>query len=113
MPEEVARIDDANIEEKVWNSELPAVLDFWEPESADYCNKEKVLTAVAKDYQDQVSVYRVDVRSGEKAVAWADMRAFPTLVFAHKKEIVETSIGILRKTELVRLIDRNLEKLNP
>ena len=82
---DIPLIDDDTIDDRVWKSDLPAVIDFWGPDSEDYCNKEKVLAAVADRYAGRVYVYRVDMRHGEAAAAWAGMRAFPVLVASRER----------------------------
>ncbi|MDR2083668.1 MAG: thioredoxin [Bacteroidales bacterium] len=88
----------------------PSLIDFY----ADWCGPCKsiapVLEELAKEYKDEIYVYKVNTEE-EKDLALAfNIRSIPTLIFAPLNDIPQMTQGALPKGELKRLIDEILLK---
>jgi thioredoxin len=83
--------------EKEWKykGELPAIIDFY----ADWCGPCKmvapVLEEIAKDYEGQLIVYKVDTESEQELASVFGIQSIPTLLFVPRKGQPQAAMGAL------------------
>ncbi len=94
-----------NPKEWVYEGDKPCIIDFY----ADWCGPCKkvapILKELAKEYQDQIVVYKVDVDK-ENDLAYAfGIQSIPALLFIPAKGAPQMSMGALPREEFVKQID--------
>ena len=100
-------INDANIAE-VLASCKPVVIDFW----ATWCGPCRVLgptvEEVAEEYADKAIVAKCNVDDCEDISMKYGIRNIPTLVFIKNGEVVDRTVGVVSKQDIVSRIEKLL-----
>lgn len=98
-------INDANIAE-VLASGRPVVIDFW----ATWCGPCRVLgptvEEVAEEYADKAIVAKCNVDDCEDISMKYGIRNIPTLVFIKNGEVVDRTVGVVSKQDIVSRIEK-------
>ena len=101
-------ISDANFDSEVLKSDKPVLIDFW----AEWCGPCKVLgpviDEVAEDYSDRVKFVKLNIDNNPSNTQKFGIRGIPTLLLFKNGEKIDTSVGVLSKSELASFIDKNL-----
>jgi thioredoxin len=104
----------ANIEENpdkwVYLGDKPAIIDFY----ADWCGPCKmvapILEELAKEYEDQLYVYKVDTEAEQQLAAEFGIRSIPSMLFIPMNETPQMAVGALPKDALKQAIEEVLFK---
>lgn len=103
-----ARIGKDEFEDKVLKSELPVIVDFYS-DSCVACKKlSPVLGDIEDDFEDRISVYKVNTGYEPELVETYEIMANPTLILFHKGEKVGKKVGAKTYDELKEWIQQVL-----
>lgn len=98
-------ISESNIAE-VLASGLPVVIDFW----ATWCGPCRVLTPtvdeVAAEMAGKAVVAKCNVDDCEDIAARYGIRNIPTLLFFKDGEVVDRTVGVVSKQEIISIINK-------
>ena len=101
-------ISDDNFDSEVLKSDKPVLIDFW----AEWCGPCKVLgpviEEVAEDYSDRVKFVKLNIDNNPSNTKKFGIRGIPTLLLFKNGEKIDTSVGVLSKSELASFLDKNL-----
>lgn len=104
-----ARVFDYSTE-KEWNykGSLPAIIDFY----ADWCGPCKmvapILEELAREYKDQLVIYKVDTEAEPELSAVFGIRSIPTFLFIPVKGQPAMQPGAFPKHTFKKIIDEHL-----
>ena len=97
-------LNSLNINE-VLESPMPVLVDFW----AAWCGPCRVLTPtvdeIAKEYEGRVLVAKCNVDDCDDIAAAYGIRNIPTLLFFKNGELVDRTVGLVRKGEITEKLD--------
>lgn len=94
------RVSSDDFEAKVLKSELPVIVDFYS-DSCVACKKlAPVLGDIEDDYEDKVSVVKVNTNFDADLAAEYGIMANPTLVLFNKGQVVAKKVGAATKKDL-------------
>ena len=104
------RIKLSDFEEKVLNSSVPVLIDFY----SDSCVPCKRMTPVIGDIEDdnegKLAVYKVNINFDADIAEQYEVQSVPTLVLFNKGNEVARQTGAVRKDALSQWLEENLSK---
>ncbi len=106
MSEHVSEVTDANFEQEILQSPLPALVDFW----AAWCGPCRVIgpivEEIAEEYKDRARVAKMNVDDNPGTPARYGVRGIPALLLFKNGELVDQVIGAVPKAQVVSLLEK-------
>lgn len=86
-------ISDTEFEEKVLNSELPVVVDFWAPWCGPCKMIAPVLEKIAKENDGKLVVAKVNTDENPQWAMHYGVQGIPTLLFIEHGQVADRMVG--------------------
>ena len=106
MSENTFDITSENFDEKVINSDVPVLIDFW----AEWCGPSKMLMPtiekIASDYKGKVSVGKVNVANNPSLAADYNVRGIPNLLIFHSGKVQEQLVGNVPEKQIIEILNK-------
>lgn len=99
----VTKITSATYETEVEKSDKKVLIDFW----ADWCGPCRMMSPVVDEIAEEmpdIKVCKVNVDEEPELARKFNIMSIPTLVVIKGGNIADTSIGLIGKSELIRMI---------
>jgi thioredoxin 1 len=104
----IKQVTDATFDDDVLKSDKLVLVDYW----AEWCGPCKmiapILDEVSADYEDKVSIAKVNVDDNQETPAKYGIRGIPTLMLFKNGQLVDTKVGALSKSQLTLFLDNHL-----
>jgi len=105
---DLLHVSDANFEEEIVQSDIPAMVDFW----AEWCGPCKMVgpsvEALAKEYAGKIKIAKMDVDQNRETPAKFGIRSIPTLILFKDGKVAQTIIGALPKSDIEEALNKLL-----
>lgn len=112
MSELIAKINDANFEKEVLESEKPVLVDFM----ADWCPPCRLLAptlqAVADELAGSARIVKVDVDENSVSTQRYGVKGMPTLILFKNGKEEERIVGAVSKEVISRLFTKHLSEVS-
>ena len=93
-----------NFEQEVLNSDKPVLIDFWAPWCGPCRMLSPTISEIAEEYKDKVKVGKVNVDEEEELAAMFGVSSIPLLVVMKNGKVVNSSVGVRPKDQIVKMI---------
>ncbi|MBW8009999.1 MAG: thioredoxin [Chloroflexi bacterium] len=105
IDEPIAVTDDA-FEEKIMQSELPVVVDFWAPWCGPCRMVAPILDKLAGEYADKVIIAKVNTDEDSQWAGHYGVQGIPTMMFFANGKLIHRQVGALPEPVLRDLFDQ-------
>jgi len=108
MISEPMHITDADFEEKVLQSKLPVIVDFWAPWCGPCRMVAPTLDKIATQYAGKLIVAKVNTDENQQWAGSFSVRGIPTMLFVQNGEVIHTQVGAVPMGMLIQMIEQHL-----
>ncbi|MDO5536745.1 MAG: thioredoxin [Desulfovibrionaceae bacterium] len=102
------QITDSAFAESALKSDLPVLVDFWAPWCGPCRAVGPVIDEIAKEYDGQLRVFKMNVDENAATPAKYGIRAIPTLILFKGGEVVSQHTGALPKDAIKQMVEAAL-----
>ena len=108
MIKEPIHVTDAEFEDKVINSDLPVIVDFWAPWCGPCRMVAPILDKIASEFEGQLVVAKVNTDENFEWAMKYGVQGIPTMLFLKDGEIVKFQVGALPEYSIREMVDELL-----
>jgi len=104
----IIHLSDENFDQKVLESHLPVLVDFW----ADWCMPCKMISPIldelAKEYDGKLRIAKLNVDEGQITASRYGIMSIPTLILFKDGKVLNQISGVMNKKQLMKEIHDNI-----
>jgi len=100
-------VNSGNFESLVSSTQL-VVIDFWAPWCGPCRALSPIIEELAEEYKDKVIIGKCDTDENNDIAVQFGVRNIPMIVFLKNGELKDTLVGLVRKEEIVKKIQKYL-----
>lgn len=102
-------VSDNEFQDKVLNSSIPVVVDFWAPWCGPCRMIAPILDDMAKEYGNKLVIAKVNTDENPQWATKFGVQGIPTMLFVRDGEVVDRIVGAHPKPSIQQRVDNLLE----
>ena len=102
------RIKLSDFEEKVLNSSVPVLVDFYSDSCVPCKRLSPVLFALEEEYAEKLKIVKININFDSELAEKYEVQAAPTLVFFKNGEEVSRLRGAVKQAEIKEVIEKSV-----
>lgn len=99
-------VTDADFEQQVLKSEVPALVDFWAAWCGPCRTVGPVVEELAGEYKDKVKVAKLNVDDNKQTPSKYGVKGIPTLMLFKDGKVVDQIVGAVPKNKIKDMLDK-------
>ena len=111
MSNEPVHITDAEYEQKVLQSNIPVIVDFWAP----WCGPCKMIAPIldkfAKEYAGKLLITKINTDENQEWMTKYGIQGIPTMLFVANGKVVHRQVGALPERMLRDTLTQFMESV--
>lgn len=104
--ENLHNVNDADFEETILKSEIPALVDFWAAWCGPCRTVGPVVEELAGEYAGKIKVAKLNVDDNKETPSKYGIRGIPTLMLFKDGQVVDQIVGAVPKSRIKELLDK-------
>lgn len=108
MSEQIIHVSDQDFEEKVLNSDVPVLVDYW----AEWCGPCKMIAPIIDDlaptFDGKVKFAKLNIDENPNTPPKYGIRSIPTLMLFKDGNVEATQVGAVSRSQLENFINSNI-----
>lgn len=108
MSDHVSEISDVDFQGEVLECNIPVLVDFWAPWCAPCRSIAPIIDEIAKEYNGQVKVVKMNVDENPQTPSDFQVRGIPNLVLFKGGNMEDQIVGFVAKQDIVNAIEKLL-----
>ena len=108
MSDTIVHVSDDSFEQDVLFSDKPVLVDYWAEWGGPCKSIAPVLEEIADEYQEKMTVAKIDIEANPVTPRKYGIRGIPTLSLFKNGAPEATTVGAVSKAQLTAFIDENL-----
>ena len=99
---------DAEFEETVLKSDVPALVDFWAEWCAPCRTLAPTIEELAVEYEGKAKIGKLNVDQNPKTATTYGIRSIPTLLLFKGGQVIQQVVGVKTKAEIKAILDEHI-----
>lgn len=109
MSDNIINVTDDSFENDVLKASGAVLVDFWAPWCAPCKQIAPILTEIAADMGDKITIAKIDIDDNPNTPGKYGVRGIPTLMIFSDGNVQGTKVGAVTKGKLVDFINEHLD----
>jgi thioredoxin 1 len=108
MAEKISSVNDHDFAEKVLESDIPVLVDFWAPWCGPCHMVAPSLESISEEQEGKLKIVKLNVDDNNQTAGKYGIMSIPSLILFKKGEVQETLVGALPKEKIEEAVLKHL-----